>query len=98
MINETPKLSPLATWALLAFYLCACAAPMIALAFAAACSPRPSPVPACEALSTRCEGSVVQLCTPDGAWEPTVDCAEVEPGAWRCDWDGQAKTHTCVKE
>lgn len=54
--------------------------------------PATAPPPPCEALQTRCDGTVVQLCSADGAWIAVEDCAQVLPQAAQCTPAG------CVRE
>jgi hypothetical protein len=38
--------------------------------------------------TSRCAGTEVQVCAPDGVWVPVTDCATLTPGAWECSPEG----------
>lgn len=38
----------------------------------------------CKPKMARCQGTVVQLCRPDGKWSRVIDCAKVDKVPWAC--------------
>jgi hypothetical protein len=51
---------------------------LIAMAASQGCTP-------CgEAGALQCRGTVVRVCSPDGAWRVVSDCSATDPGRWVC--------------
>jgi hypothetical protein len=38
----------------------------------------------CQPKAARCQGTVVQICRPDGKWVKVTDCARVGAVPWAC--------------
>lgn len=49
----------------------------------------------CRKMETRCADDVVQICDSRGRWQEVMDCRDIQPGGWTCEFDGV--DHTCIE-
>jgi hypothetical protein len=56
----------------------------------------------CLPASTRCNGTLVEVCNADGWWSKVLDCAAMQPGEWQCGWAPNDalgdEGHTCKED
>jgi len=49
----------------------------------------------CRKMETRCADDVVQICDSRGRWQEVMNCRDIQPGGWTCEFDGV--DHTCIE-